>query len=279
MRAWPALLVSGFSRTDVSRSELFQAALVDFDVAALDETSDERWRVFFHAADERDRALTALRRDFTDLTLEPVDVPDEDWAARSQANLKAIRVAPPWDEPSEAGPGSNRPTTIIIQPSMGFGTGHHATTRLCLAALQRLELHGKTVLDVGTGSGVLAIAARMLGAADVLGIDDDADAIESARESVALNPGVHIELQVVDLKKVALTPFDVVLANLTGGLLMQAADRLQELTAATGRLILSGFMYTEEIGVLAACRGFSVVDREQEDEWMCVTLQREGAFA
>jgi ribosomal protein L11 methylase PrmA len=78
---------------------------------------------------------------------------------------------------------------------------------------------------------------------------------------------------------VALTPFDVVLANLTGGLLMQTADRLQELTAATGRLILSGFMHTEEIGVLAAFGGFTVVDREQEDEWMCVILQRQGAFA
>jgi ribosomal protein L11 methyltransferase len=275
--------VSGFSGTDVSRSELFQAALLDFDVAAIDETAGDRWRVFFHTADERDRALTALRGDFTDLALAPLDVPDEDWAARSQADLKAIRVgniivAPPWDIPSQAVSDSARPTSIVIQPSMGFGTGHHATTRLCLAALQRLELHGRTVLDVGTGSGVLAIAARMLGASDVVGIDDDGDAIQSARENVALNPGVHIELQVLDLKNVALTPFDVVVANLTGGLLIQTAGRLQEVTAAAGRMILSGFMQTEEIGVLAAFRGFTVVDREQEDEWMCVTLQREGAF-
>jgi ribosomal protein L11 methylase PrmA len=82
----------------------------------------------------------------------------------------------------------------------------------------------------------------------------------------------------VDLKTVVLTPFDVVVANLTGGLLMQTAGQLAELTTANGRLILSGFMQTEEVGVLAAFRGFHTVDREQEDEWMCAILQRQSAF-
>ena len=299
MRTWPAIDV-GRLRAALA-SDLFQAALTDYSVLAVDEHSDDEWRVFFQNGTERDRALAALRSQFPDLTIDSVDEPDEDWAARSQANLHAIQVggiviAPPWDVPEVrlkpdtttiVGPATGRDdvvsgfsrTRIVIQPSMGFGTGHHASTRLCLVALQQIDLLDKTVLDVGTGSGVLAIAARMLGARDVLGIDNDPDAIESARENVVLNPGVHIELQVVDLKTIVVTPFDVVVANLTGGLLMQTAERLQELTAPVGRLILCGFTQTEEVGVLASFPGFRPVNREQEDEWMCAVLQREASFA
>ena len=177
----------------------------------------------FTTAAERDRAAAGLRAAIRRTSrIEPLDVPDEDWAARSQASLRAVHVgrlivAPPWDAP----------VTIVVQPSMGFGTGHHATTRLCLAALQQLDLRGSTVIDVGTGSGVLAIAASLLGAANVIGIDDDADAVSAARDNLALNPRARVTLQVGDLRQAAPANADVVLANLTGALLVSAADRLQ----------------------------------------------------
>src|SRR5688500_2688399 len=178
MRTWPALVVSGFSRTN--GAELLQAALTDYEIAAIDEASEDSWRVFFQDEAERTRAVETLAPRFPALILHPLDVADEDWAARSQANLRAIQVgriivAPPWDVP----------TTIVIQPSMGFGTGHHATTRLCLAALQRLALAGRSVRDVGTGSAVLAITASRLGAAGATGTDDDPHATHAARENLA----------------------------------------------------------------------------------------------
>jgi ribosomal protein L11 methyltransferase len=273
--AWPALTVSGFrpaSGTAPSDgadiAELFQAALTDYDIPAIDETTDEAWRVFFPTSEARDQALGTLRAAFPMLSIQPLDVADEDWAAKSQANLQAVQVsrvivAPPWDVP----------TTIVIQPSMGFGTGHHATTRLCLAALQRIDLAGHSVLDVGTGSGVLAITASRLGATDVTGIDDDADAIHAAWENLALNTGAQVSLLVGDFRTDAVVPADIVLGNLTGGLLIASADRLRRLVNAHGALIVSGFMTSEERDVAAAFSAFTVEHRAEEDGWVCVTLR------
>ena len=284
-RSWPAI--------DVDRlrePELFQAELVDSEVVAVDERAGDSWRVYFQTAEARDRASAQIHSRFPDLLLHPVDVPDEDWAARSQAALRAVRVgdiivAPPWDVPapraaSRPAPGAraaDQTTVIIIQPSMGFGTGHHATTRLCLAALQQFNLSGSTVVDVGTGSGVLAIAAQRLGAVQVIAIDDDPDAIESARENAGHN-GLILDLRLADLRSLALPRFDLVIANLTGSLIIQSARRLQDLTTPRGSIVLSGFLREEEASVVAAFPRLRPVDRGQEDEWVCLTLQHEGAF-
>jgi ribosomal protein L11 methyltransferase len=294
VRTWPALLVEGLAHGNVgpgfgrasdvgpgfSRADAFDAALVDFAVAAIDEPSTGDQRLFFHDATERDRARDALRADFPDLQFTAIDVPDDDWAARSQANLKAVRVehivvAPPWDDEGDRRPDDTR---IVIQPSMGFGTGHHATTRLCLAALQHANIAGRSVIDAGTGSGVLAIAASLLGASPVIAIDDDADAIQSARENLDLNPAARVDLRVADLRTSLLDAAEIVVANLTGTLLVQAAPLLTTLVAPAGRLIVSGLMEDEEAGVVAAFADLRVLDRNQEDEWCCLVFAREQAF-
>jgi ribosomal protein L11 methyltransferase len=261
MHTWPALEIQ-----QADDDDLIQAFLIDFNLAAIDG-----WRFFFHTNDERNRAAEALGAHFPQIEARPIDVPDEDWAARSQAALRAVTigaltVAPPWD--SKRG-------DIVIQPSMGFGTGHHATTRLCLAALQQLDVRGKSVIDVGTGSGVLAIAARRLGASGVLAIDDDADAIVAAEENVALNHESRIALEVTDLRSSPIGQFDVVVANLTGGLLIAAAERLRSFAAPDARLVLSGFMDHEERDVLSTFAMCVLETRAQEDEWICVTVRRD----
>ena len=276
IRTWPALDVAGVPPADAAdahqavQGDLLEAALTDFDVEAIDESAPTGWRVFFRTSAGRDRAQRTIARDFPTLTLTATDVPDEDWAARSQASLKAVRVgnlivAPPWDAP----------IVVAIRPSMGFGTGHHATTRLCLSALQALEVKERTVIDVGTGSGVLAIAASLLGAVDVRGIDDDEDAIHSAWDNLALNPSAIVTLLVGDLRSTTFDPADIVFGNLTGGLLMASADTVGALAGRPhGKLILSGFQGDEEQAVVAAFAGFTAERRDEEDGWVCVTLKR-----
>ncbi len=276
MKTWPALTfrTSGDEQCSLDGlplDEALQVALMDEAVTAMTELSPGVWQVFFADAAARDRASAGLPAEFGEAGVEVSadDVPDEDWAGRSQASLKAVRVggitvAPPWDVPQD------NALTLIIQPSMGFGTGHHATTRLCLAALQRLDLQGVDVLDVGTGSGVLAIAAARLGASRVLAIDDDPDAMEAARENVELNPGADVTLGTLDLRQAHLRPVDLVLANLTGGLLVAAAATL--LGMSRNRLILSGFLLTEAPDVRAAFAERTIEHEGQEDEWGCLTL-------
>jgi len=275
---YPALDLTIWQDEDVlGLLDLVYACLDDFGPLAIHEHENGGGvRVFFRSADVRDVARDGLVEQFGRRleAIRPVDVPDEGWARRSQAQLTPVRVGrivvtPPWI----ADPGDPDTIRIVIEPSMGFGTGHHATTRLCLAALQRISLDRGTVLDVGTGSGVLAIAASRLGAEDVTGIDEDQDAIQSAWDNLSLNPSAQVTLIVGDLRSTELVAADVVVANLTGGLLIQSAERLRKVTNAQGRLILSGFMADEERDVLAAFGAFSVEHRGEEEGWVCVTLK------
>ena len=214
-----------------------------------------------------------------------MEVEDDDWARRTQADLPAIRVgrlivAPPWDMPSpditSAPAGSPAPIVIEIEPSRGFGTGHHQSTRLCLVLLQSRTLASQTVTDIGTGSGVLAIAAAKLGAAFVSAIDVDPDAIENARENISRN-GVEkiVEAHVRDLTDAALSPADVVIANLTGTLLARHAGALAALVRRGGSLIVAGFTIDEKPLVLEAFESaFSVVESAEEDDWWALVLTK-----
>jgi ribosomal protein L11 methyltransferase len=234
------------------------------------------WTVCFQVADERDRAAAAIRAALPQLSVEPVELPDEDWAARSQRSLTAVRagrflVAPPWDIPADPGDA----VVIVIEPSMGFGTGHHATTRMCLRLLSGIDVSDDTVLDLGTGSGVLAMAAALGGARRVVAIDVDDDAIASAEASARLNtlPDT-IAFVVADFRNNPPEPAELVLANLTGGMLASNAASITALVRRGGRLILSGFDHTEVDRVLAAFTSFTERQRLDEDTWIAVHLQR-----
>jgi ribosomal protein L11 methyltransferase len=270
MTQWPALDVRGFSEPD-----LVLAAADDFSPTAAEERGDAL-RVFFASATSRDAAAKALGS-----TATPIDVDDEDWASRSQRNLSPITIGRVTIVPELADPIAGphafvpdpRALSIVIRPSMGFGTGHHATTRLCLAALQRVELGGKFVLDVGTGSGILAITASRLGANRALGLDDDRDAIQSATENLGLNPDArNVQFIAGDLADTRLPAADLVIANLTGALLVREATALLGAVDRSGFLVVSGILDSEEEAVGRAFCGAELRRRDREGEWVCLTF-------
>jgi ribosomal protein L11 methyltransferase len=282
-RLFPALAFRTSPPLDADELGRLLAALDDLRPTAIDETPDH-FRIFFNTAADRDRGLDTVQHWPGLIDAHPVDLPDDNWAARSQAALGAVRVgrvwiAPPWD-PLVATHEDAESALVIIQPSMGFGTGHHATTRLCLALLQRVPLTGGSVMDVGTGSGVLALAAWKLGAARVIGIDVDEDALTSARENVDLNSAGAM----VDLRRLEITHdralidavFDVVTANLTGSMIERAASTLATLVKPGGQVITSGFQAEDEPGVLAAlaAAGLRPHARVEEAGWVATACAR-----
>ena len=286
MPAWPAVEIvfpgPGASGTagSLTLQDRVLADLDGLDILAISEQPGETWHVFFRSDDERAAALALLHATNGPgaLGLRPIEVDDEDWARRSQAALCAVRVgrlavAPPWD----VGAAADDPdvATIIIDPAMGFGSGHHATTRLCLEALQRLDLRGCHVLDVGTGSGVLALAAVRLGAAGVVAIDVDPDALENARGNAVLNGAPRaVEFREADFHLETGLTADVVLANLTGAMLTAGASSLTRAVASDGTLILSGITSEERDSVYRAFSDAFLTEWSAEEDGWCCALMR-----
>jgi ribosomal protein L11 methyltransferase len=221
--------------------------------------------------------------------LETRIVHEADWAAAWRAHFPVLRVGrrlvirPTWRRHRRR----EGDVVIALDPGMAFGTGLHPTTRLCLAALEAVaddRAQGRDgapsslgrVLDVGTGSGILAIAAVLLGADRVLGVDPDPIAVTAARSNAAMNRlAGRIDVRGGSVPS-GEPPFDVVLANLIASLLVALAEALAAEVGPRGTLIASGIFIDREADVVAALDavGLRVVDRTAEGEWVAITLTR-----
>ena len=207
------------------------------------------------------------------------EVADEDWGEGWKKDFRPldvgrVRVRPSWiDEPTPTGA-----VEVVLDPGMAFGTGTHPTTSLCLAALSDLltARPGASVLDVGTGSGLLAIAARKLGAGRVAANDEDPVAVRVAGENAERN-GAALELTVDPVEAIAGT-FDVVVANILANVLVALAPALAAKLAPGGVLLLSGILGPQEDEVRRAhvAQGLAPLpggDRRQ-GEWSLLALRR-----
>ena len=239
-------------------------------------------RVYFFSAEARDAARLAIERILgpDGVRTTPVDVSDDGWAARSHAALRAVLVgdlvvAPPWDA---TGSTTAARTVVTIEPSMGFGTGHHASTRLCLLALQRMRnrVRASRVVDLGTGSGVLAIAAALLGAETVVAVERDPDALGNACDNIRRNRVAdRVTLLAGDLADATPRAGDVVTANLTGTFFARQAPAVLRCIRPGGLLLASGITAGEEQAARAALEPPLILrERDAEDEWLGFVFER-----
>jgi ribosomal protein L11 methyltransferase len=209
-------------------------------------------------------------------------VREADWAEAWKAFFPVLRIGerlvirPTWRRHRRA----SGDVVIAMDPGMAFGTGLHPTTRLCLAALEPLaadgRLAGARVLDVGCGSGILALAALALGAADAVGVDTDPIAIEATVTNARRNRlGRRVRTRVGSLPSDE-PPFDVVLANLIAGVLIPLATSLHDEVRPGGVLLASGIFVDREAEVVAAFRaaGLVIDARTAEGDWVAVRAIR-----
>jgi ribosomal protein L11 methyltransferase len=196
-------------------------------------------------------------------------VEDPGWVEQFNASLKPVHVGKRLTILPRPGEAPEGRVALVIEPGRAFGTGHHESTRLALEHLEEILRPGASVLDVGTGSGVLALAAVRLGAARAVGIDVDPEAVEVATENVAGQPEeARIELFTCDDPALVPGTFDVVLANIQADVLHPMLPALRGRIAPGGRLILSGLLLGDREPMdraLAAC-GLRAAWK-QDGEW------------
>lgn len=207
------------------------------------------------------------------------DLTGEDWGEnwrqyfKPQAVSRSLVVAPPWEQP---GPSGGR-SVIVIDPGQAFGTGQHESTRLCLQHLDAMaacDILADSLLDVGCGTGILALAGLTLGAGHAAVLDIDPVALAAARHNAQLN-GLERQLEILEMDVAALDRrFPLVLANLTGKDLMELAEPLAARVAAGGCIIASGFLVEQANGVAAAfeARGLKEMERASLAGWSSLVM-------
>jgi ribosomal protein L11 methyltransferase len=166
---------------------------------------------------------------------------------------------------------------LVINPKMAFGTGHHETTHMCLAALEHIDVKGQKILDYGCGTGILAILASKLGAAELEAIDIEEESYKSTIENCADNDVHNVTSRCGTIVNVQGSNFDGILANINRNIIMESLPRLNELCKPGGWMLTSGFLRQDEGTMVeaAAKHGFVQKSINQKGNWLCILFEKE----
>ncbi len=204
---------------------------------------------------------------------------EEDWADKWKAYFKPTPVGerlfirPVWVDDYDAG---NR-AVLNIEPGAAFGTGTHDTTRLCLETLDKIVKEGDTVLDMGCGSGILAISSLLLGATEAFGVDIDEIAVKTAKENGKMNGFYEPELKFVcgDLADKVTKKYDIVVANIVADIIILFSTQVRAFMKENGKFIASGIIDTraDEVVLALGNAGLKLIERIESDGWVCLVCE------
>ncbi len=254
--------------------EILIALLADAGYEGFEETHD-LLLAYIPGQDFNEELLQEIVQPYK-LAPEWESIEQRNWNAEWEAGFKPVQVGDFCRiradfHPAEQGVQYD----VVITPKMSFGTGHHATTYQMVDAMKELSLTGKTVLDFGTGTGILAILASKMGAQKVLGIDNDSWSIENALENLGRNAIENVSIQHLDsLDSVAV--YDIILANINKHVILNQLQDMIDHCSPGGLILISGLLCSDEADLSAAIEGLplTLIRETNKDSWLCWTLER-----
>lgn len=222
------------------------------------------------------RSLAVFSLPETTVSFEKSLIPRENWNAKWESDFNPIFVDDRVSVRAPFHPETGADFDLVIQPKMSFGTGHHETTWLMLRCMCDLDFAGKDVLDMGSGTGVLAILAEKLGAKSITAIDIDDWAKENAEENALLNHCVRIRALIGDAELLTPNAYDIILANINRNVLVADMPAYVKSMRDRGDIILSGFFCSDIPRLRAETEkhGFELINEWNRGDWACLHFRR-----
>lgn len=215
------------------------------------------------------KQIAVFSQDGLSIDWNTLDIAPENWNSAWEQNFTPTRIGDRCVIRADFHPPERAEFELIITPKMSFGTGHHETTQLMVLLLLEIDCHQKSIVDMGTGTGVLAILSEKKGATNILAIDNDPWCIENTLENIATNQCKNIRTKLTDQLSETLL-FDSVLANINRNILLEQMDAYAKALKPEGNLLLSGF-YVEDLGIIRSkCEslGFRFIRNFEKNQWV-----------
>ncbi len=276
------IYIEDYSDLETAAMEIAHVDLIDEELTEKDRKNSVI-HIYVSETDNATEKLSYLEERFTASDIEHKiireTVDDADWNENWKKYFKAftigekLAVCPSW----ESFDNRDNRTVISLDPGAAFGTGTHATTYLCLSELENMVKNDTTVLDIGTGSGILAIASLLLGAESAIGVDIDALSVKTANEN-ALRNGVGEKAKFIhgDLAEKISGKYDIVCANIIADVVIRLLDNVENYMNEGGKLIVSGIIDIRVNDVLKAIKekGFNIEKEVTKEEWYAFVLTK-----